>query len=76
MQMVVATFNYSKLKGRIVEKVGTYQAFSEAMGWSLNTNGRKLSGRAAWTQEEIIKACEILDIDLTAVVEYFFALVC
>lgn len=56
------SYDYSKLRGRIVEKFGTLKAFSNAMGWSERTNGLKLNGSVEWSQNEIIKASALLDI--------------
>lgn len=66
-------FNYQKLKGRIIEKLETNGKFAELMDWSRPTLSRKLSGESEWTQSEIIKACEILEIELTEFNLYFFA---
>lgn len=66
-------FNYQKLKGRIIEKLETNGKFAELMDWSRPTLSRKLSGESEWTQSEIIKACEILEIELTELNLYFFA---
>ena len=68
--------DYSRLKGRIVEKFGTNQAFSEAMGWALSTNGKKIGGKAAWSQDEILKACDLLEIPRSDILLYFFTQKC
>lgn len=65
-------FDYSKLKGRIVEKFGNYGEFATAMGWSLATNGKKLSNKVMWQQDEIIKAIELLMLKISDIAEYFF----
>lgn len=67
-------YNYSKLLGRIVEKVGTQGAFSEKMGLSERTISFKLNGKVEWKQSEIAKACEILSIEDKDIPAYFFAL--
>lgn len=67
-------YNYSKLLGRIVEKVGTQCKFAEAIELSERTVSLKLNGRVGWKQTEIAKACEILDIDKSEICEYFFAI--
>lgn len=72
----VAMVDYSRLKGRIVEKYGTNQAFSEAMGWALGTNGKKLAGKAAWSQDEIFRACDLLSIEHAEILLYFFTQKC
>jgi len=67
-------FDYSKLKGRIVEKFGNNTNFAEAMGWSLSTNGKKLSNTVMWQQDEIVKAVKLLDLKLADILAYFFTL--
>lgn len=66
-------YNYSKLLGRIVEKVGTQGAFSNKMGLSERTISLKLNGKVEWKQSEIAKACEVLSIDDRDISSYFFA---
>lgn len=65
-------FNYSKLRGRIVEVYGTLLEFSAAMDIANNTICKKMNGKAHWTQPEIVKACGLLGIDLNEVTAYFF----
>jgi len=65
-------FNYQKLKGRIVERVETQGNFADLMNWSRPTLSRKLTGESEWTQCEILKACEILAIDIAEMHIYFF----
>lgn len=67
-------YNYSKLLGRIVEKTGTQYKFAEAIGLSERTVSLKLNGKIGWKQQEIMKACQILDIDKSEICEYFFAI--
>lgn len=66
-------YDYSKLLGRIVEKVGTQARFAEMLGRSERTISLKLNNKISWTQEEMLKACEILKINLTDIHLYFFA---
>lgn len=67
-------YNYSKLLGRIVERVGTQAAFAEKMERSERSISLKLNGKRSWTQPEIVKACEILGIQKNEIDKYFFAL--
>lgn len=67
-------YNYSKLLGKIVERVGTQAAFAEKMGLSERSISLKLNGKVAWKQTEIAKACEVLGIRLNEIDKYFFAL--
>lgn len=67
-------YNYSKLLGRIVEKVGTQANFSEQMGLSERSISLKLNGKVGWKQNEIAKACNVLAISDEDIPAYFFAL--
>lgn len=67
-------YNYSKLLGRIVEKVGTQSKFAERMGMSERTISLKLNGKVGWKQTEIARACSVLDIQDIEIPNYFFAL--
>ena len=65
-------FDYSKLKGRITEKCGTQKAFSELLGITEGTLTSKLLGYTYFSQEEIFRSLEILDINPDKVTLYFF----
>ena len=67
-------YNYSKLLGKIVERVGTQAAFAEKMGLSERSISLKLNGKVAWKQTEIAKACEVMGMRLNEIDKYFFAL--
>lgn len=66
-------FNYNKLKGRIIEKCGTYSKFAETMGITSTTMSAKINGKSEFSQEEILKAIKILQLDCTDIPNYFFA---
>ncbi len=66
--------DYSKLRGRIVEKFGTLKAFFEQLSISEVMASKKLNGNAGFLQKDIVEWCRILDIDLTDVGLYFFVL--
>lgn len=66
------TFDHSKLRGRITEKFGTQSAFAREMGISEATLSMKLAGKNYFTSDEIVQACDLLDIDLGLVADYFF----
>lgn len=68
------SYNYSKLLGRIVEKVGTQSKFSEAIGLSERTVSLKLNGKVGWKQTEIVKICDVLHIPQEEIPAYFFAM--
>ena len=65
-------YDYSKLKGRIVEYFGKQQSFAAAMGWSERTCSLKLSNQVFWKQPEITKAIQLLKIDKNSIHQYFF----
>ena len=68
------SYDYSKLKGRIVEKCGNQSKFAENMELSERTISLKLNNITYWKQNEISKACKILDINETDIKQYFFNL--
>lgn len=65
-------FDYSKLRGKIVENFGTQQAFSRSMNFSERTLSLKLNSKISWTQPEMKLACELLDIPVGDIHLYFF----
>ena len=65
-------FRYNKLRGRIVEKYGTHEKFSKALGISKNSLSLKINGKTGFSQADIIKWCELLDIDVSEIGIYFF----
>lgn len=65
-------FNYSKLKGRIIEKYGNQTAFAKAFGTSQNSLSRKMNNRMRFTSDDVIRAAELLDIPESQIGEYFF----
>lgn len=65
--------DYSKLRGRIVEKFGTLGKFAEAMPLSTVSLSNRLSGSYPWKAPEIARACELLDIPLDEAYIYFFS---
>lgn len=67
-------FDYSKLKGRIVEKCGSQCEFARRFGWSERTLSLKMNGKVAWKQDEICKALSLLNLSEDDVQEYFFTI--
>ena len=65
-------FDYRKLRGRIVEKYGTQGAFSKAVKLSENSVSRKINGIKSFSREDILRWCELLDIDRDDIGIYFF----
>lgn len=65
-------FNYSKLRGKIIEICGSQKIFAEKMGVSERTLSLKLANKIAFKQNEILKAMKILNIPIEKIEEYFF----
>lgn len=66
-------FEYRKLRGRIVEKYGTINAFSEQLGISNIQVSKKINGKAGFSQKDVVKWCGLLDIALKDVGQFFYA---
>lgn len=63
---------FGKLREKIKAVFGTQKSFADAMGMNVTTLNAKLNSKATWTVEEVDKACSLLDISPTEIVEYFF----
>ena len=68
----IPQFDYSKLKGRIVEKYNAQGPFSSALGISEGTLSSRLMNKSPFTGDEIAKACILLDIPFKEISQYFF----
>lgn len=66
-------FDYSKLRGRIVEKYQTIGRFCDAFGITKTAMSDKLNNRARFKQTDIMRIVELLEIDQNDIPEYFFA---
>ena len=65
-------FEYSKLKGRIREVCNSDTNFASKMELNRSTVSSKLNNRSEFTQDEIKRACKILNIPPEKIGEYFF----
>lgn len=65
-------FDYRKLLGRIIEKMGSQARFAKAMGLSERSMSLKLNSRVPFKQSEICKAVGILGIPEDEISAYFF----
>ncbi len=68
------SYDYSRLKGKIIEKYGSNAKFAEDMEWSERTLSLKLNNKVAWKQPEIVKAIGLLSLDENDITGYFFKL--
>lgn len=67
-------FDFSKLRGRIKEKLGYDSIFAEKIETSAASLSSKLNNKSDFTASEILKATEpdVLDIPINEIGEYFF----
>lgn len=65
-------FDYNKLKGRIREKLGTQEELARLMELSHASVSFKLNNKSEWTQREMNRAAEILEIPDDEYAAYFF----
>ena len=66
-------YDYSKLRGRIVECYGTLGAFAQAAGISKASVSQKINGKSDFSRYEIEIWSDLLDIPQTQYVDYFFS---
>ncbi len=65
-------YDFSKLRGRIVEVCGTRADFAAKIGRSTRTVSLKLNNKRPWTQNEIEKAVDVLHLTADEIQSYFF----
>lgn len=65
-------FDYSKLKGKIVECYKSQGTFAKAIHQSERTVSLKLNNHVPFSDIEIVKWCHALEIPLEKVDSYFF----
>ena len=65
-------FDYSKLRGRIKEKFGTQDRFANALGIGRVSLSQRLNNSLGFSQEEILRAAELLEIPTEEIPAYFF----
>lgn len=65
-------WNYNKLKGRIKEMCGTQDEFASRLGIGRVSLSQRLNNQLEFTQDEMFRACDVLEIDRTDIPLYFF----
>lgn len=68
------SWNYAKLRGRIKEKCGTQDEFALRIGMGRVSLSQRLNNMLEFSQDEIMKSCEVLEIDQSEIPVYFFNL--
>lgn len=66
------SFDYSKLRGRIIEKYGSQSNFAKEFGVSENTFSQKMNNKMRFTSDDIIEMSKLLSIPQDEVGFYFF----
>lgn len=66
-------YDFSRLRGKIVEVFGKQEAFAKALGMSERSLSLKLSSIRYFKPPEICKAIELLGLSFVDIPEYFFA---
>jgi len=67
-------YDYSKLRGRIIEKLGSLKNYAKELGISETTLFKKLNNKVAFNQDEIYDSIEILSLNVAEndIQLYFF----
>lgn len=65
-------FDYSKLRGRIIEKYGSVTKFSEYLDLTRTSINMKLNDKVNFTRADIMEWAELLDIPKEEYGLYFF----
>ena len=70
--MMTDKLNYEKLLDRMYHYRQNQTTLAEAIGISRASMNAKINSQRAFTQKEIIRICELLDIPHSKIGEYFF----
>lgn len=65
-------YNYSKLKGKIIEMYGTQSSFLENISMSNTTFIKKMNNEGYFSQPEIEEIITVLKVSKDDIVNYFF----
>lgn len=65
-------FDYSVLRGKIRERLGSESVLADRLGMSRSTMSLKLNGKAEWSQQEMFKVIEVLGEPTSALDRLFF----
>ncbi len=71
--MIMIQLDYSKLRGRIKEKIGTEGEFARQLGRSHNYLTKVFQGKTFFSQADVLKAAQVLGIEKEDIGLYFFS---
>ena len=63
---------FRALRGRIIEKYGTYGSFSEALGVTKQAVSRMLRRKGGFTRQNVLAWAEALDISQDDIGKFFY----
>ena len=66
------SWDYSKLRGRIKEICGTQDVFADKIGIGRVSLSQRLNNALEFSQDEMFKSCDVLNIDKCDIPIYFF----
>ena len=69
----IPKYDYSKLRGRIREKIGTEGEFAKKIGRTPNYISKVLRNATYFSQEDISKSSFLLEIPVAEIGTYFFS---
>lgn len=64
--------DYSKLRGRIIEKFGKQGAFADKIGYSEKSVSEWINNQKYWPHEAMVTAVDALEISPNEIGDYFF----
>lgn len=64
--------NHDKLKGKIKEVLGTQSKLAERIELDETTISNKINSNTYFTQKEVLKICDVLNIKHEEIPAYFF----
>lgn len=67
-------YDYCRLRGKIKEVCGTQDNYAEKLGIGRVSLSQRLNNQKEFTQDEMIKTCDILSIERGEIPLYFFTL--
>lgn len=72
---MIRNYDYSKLRGRVIEKLGSLKNYAKGLGISETTLFKKLNNKVPFNQDEIFDSIRILDLDVANgdIQSHFFA---
>lgn len=66
-------FSYNRLLGRIKEYYHTQERFADELGIGSVSLSQRLGNKLEFTQDEILKACQLLNIAGEEIEDFFFS---